>query len=672
MNISIRNKLLLSFAVVALVMILVSFNTWYQINQTTSIQNRVLNLRQPTVLAGENLKSGINRSLAGLRGYMILGKDPAKASLFTNERALSWQEIDLAMVSLTKLSSQWSEKQDLAQLAQLKVLIEEFRVAQKEIEEVAHQATNIASTNILSTVAAPLASKVIDAITALINEESMLPATKERKELLKLFADSRGSFALGLANIRAYLLTGERVFLEKFSKTWQANSQRFSQINERQHQLSAIQHKHWQDYQTFRGEFAPLPEQMFTLRTKPDWNLANYWLSTKAAPRAQKISEILKNIQQSQSQLAQQDSQTLIDKMTLLTLVMIIGTIVTLMIAVIVSLTLSRSITVPINAAVTRAKEISNGVLTGQPLETRTKDEISQLISTQNEMTSSLRNIITKVGTVGTELSAAAVQLNKATEQTHKSVENQQRETEQVVVAMCQMGETVQEVAQNTSLASTSAQEAAVASNRGAGAVSETFDSIGALVQNINTATNSINKLGSDTEGVDGIVAVISSIADQTNLLALNAAIEAARAGEQGRGFAVVADEVRTLAARTQESTEEIRSVLELLKIGAADAVQMMGSSHELAQNCLDKADNASSYLKEISQTVSTIRDGNTQIAVASEQQNVATKEINQNIGNINDNVEVIFTLSRETASAASQTGSLAADMGRMIAQFEV
>ncbi len=639
---------------------------------TSRTQQRIIELSEPSVLNGQTFITGVNRSLAGLRGYIILGSDPKKAEIFKAERLQGWAEIDNSIATLSELSKNWTSADDVNSITELSLLIETFRTAQQEIEDISQQPQNIPSIEMLTSKAAPVASKILAAITKIIDAESSLEATIPRKALFKALADSRGSFALGLANIRAYLLTGDQKFAALFDKAWQTNNQSYEKILTMTALFSPLQQESWKEYKAMRKTFAPLPNIMFTLRANPQWNLANYWLGTKAAPTAIKISKLLSRIQSSQVAQAQKDTSNLLMITATMTTVLIIGTISALIIGLIIALVISQRITKPIHLAVQRTEEIANGDLTGEPLVNNSKDELAVLTTALNSMTETLRTTMGQFGVAGKELTSAADNLGKSSEMTSQSMENQQLETQKVASAMYQINQTVEEVAVNTLQASQSAEEASDVSLQGTTAVNETVESIGSLALTLDSAKAAINKLGTDTEGVDNIVSVIRSIADQTNLLALNAAIEAARAGEQGRGFAVVADEVRTLAARTQQSTEEIQTVLQCLKEGVIDVVDMMSNSHDLAQNCLGKANNTSSFLTDINAAVTNILQRNNHIASASEEQNAAIKEVNQNIVNINNDAETILRKSRDTSLAASKAGHLTADMDQMISQFQV
>jgi len=671
-NLTIRGKLYAAFGVVLLVVVAVAVVAGYRIQKTTEIQNRVANLRQPTVLMSQNLRNGVNLSLAGLRGYIILGGNPEKALIFKKERAQGWLEIDKAVAQLEVLSNRWTDADNITRLQTLRQMIEVFRVAQDDIEGIAHKSENIPSLHMLLTEAAPQAAVVIDSITDLINEESRLAATKDRKKLLKLFADSRGSFALSLANIRAYLLSGDESFLEDYWVKWNTNQARLDQLVKLDHLFSKGQNINWKRYLSARDDFSNFPERMFESRRSKQWNLANYWLGSKAAPKAESISNVLFEMQSSQNVLANKDAQELEQQTKKLVLMMLIGGLAILILGSVVSVVLGRSITKPLHEVIVRAKEIAAGNLTGGKLKSKGTDEIGDLLAAFNEMSEGLSEVIKKVEISGSELSASATQLTTTAVQVNKSMEDQQQETGQVATAMNQMSMTVQDVARNAAEASSSSEEADRASFEGKAAVEDVVNSINSLAGSIDKATIGINKLGEESEGVDDIVAVISGIADQTNLLALNAAIEAARAGEQGRGFAVVADEVRTLAARTQESTEEIRSMLDRLKLGAASAVKMMGEGHVQAQNCVEKANTAAESLSVIAGVVKSINDMSTQIATASEEQSVVSEEINKNILNINCGVENILENIKESAEAANKNGDLADEMGRMISRFRL
>ena len=669
---NVRNKLLLGFGSVLLVMGLVSVNTFFGIKSIEKTEDRLLNLRIPTVQAGAQLENGINLSLAGLRGYMILGKDPKKGAAMKKSRLKGWHDIDDAMKQMHVFSKSWTNPKNIEKLTEMSVYVEEFRKAQEEVEAIAHTDNEVPAFKTLLTEAAPRAGKILAAISAMIDEEAALAATPQRKKLLKLMADSRGSFAIGLANIRAYLLSGSTKFRQNFEAKWQVNEARYKQLSTMTEVMTSSQRNAWNNYSSIRNEFSKYPPLMFKQRAADDWNLANHWLGTKAAPKAKAIMAILLDMRINQNKLEEIDKQLLIDESHDVDLTMLIGTIIGLLIGIGVAFFISRLITVPLQQVVSRAKQIAAGDLTGDSIDINSSDELGELTSSINEMNASLNNILNQVSTSAEQLSAASNQLQSTAERTNQGMENQKSETEQVATAMNEMSATVQEVAKNAEMAASAATDADDAAVQGHDLVLQNMKSINELAQNIENASQTINKLGEDTNSVDNIVEVINNIADQTNLLALNAAIEAARAGEQGRGFAVVADEVRTLAGRTQESTEEIRSMLDLLKVGAGNAVSAMETGHQLAQSSVEQAKNVSESIKEITSTVTSISDMNAQIATAAEEQSAVADEMNRNVNKISDESDTALQNTQETNAAAEQVGALSVNLQEVVSRFKI
>jgi len=305
-------------------------------------------------------------------------------------------------------------------------------------------------------------------------------------------------------------------------------------------------------------------------------------------------------------------------------------------------------------------------------LEQQGKDEIGQLVSAFNAFVEKLQNIISNVSGSTSQLATAAEEMAQISEESNNSVARQMSETEQVASAMNEMTSTVAEVARHAQEAAESAQNASSASSKGRQVVEKTISAIGNLADEVEQAATVIQKLEHDSENIGGVLEVIRGISEQTNLLALNAAIEAARAGEQGRGFAVVADEVRTLAGRTQESTKEIQAMIESLQSGSAQAVAVMEEGRSKAQASVEQAGLAGDSLREITEAISTISEMNTQIASASVEQGSVAEEINRNISTISEIGEQTSQGAQQTATASQEMSQLATQLQIEIGQFKV
>jgi methyl-accepting chemotaxis protein len=305
---------------------------------------------------------------------------------------------------------------------------------------------------------------------------------------------------------------------------------------------------------------------------------------------------------------------------------------------IIIGLWVAKGVATPVSKAASMLNTISNGDadLT-KKMRVITGDEVGQLATSFNNFISQLRTIITAVAENATKVNDASGELSQAAEATEKNTANQQQSVDMVAAAINQMGATVQEISKNAHDTADAAKQAFQDSHEGQAVVNKTVDGINGVFEKVQSASSVVQTLAEDVGEISGVLDVIRGISEQTNLLALNAAIEAARAGEQGRGFAVVADEVRTLAQRTQESTEEINSMIQKLESGAKGAVSAMNSGIETASDAVENADIAGKSLEKITTAINSISDLSTQVATATEQQSSVVEELNTHMLNIKD-----------------------------------
>ncbi len=625
-NLNLGLKMAMGFGAVCLILTTIVFITQNKVSDSFEITSRVIELRAPTAKLGVELQNGLNYSLASLRGYMLLGKQQFKTG-----RADTWeQQINPALARMTQLSKDWTVAANKEKLARMKVLFEELQNAQNEIEAISGTVENIPSQKMLLGEAAPRAGIMAKEITAMIDEEATLEATKERKALLGMMADVRGSLGLGLANIRAYLLTGDVVFRDKFDKFWTKNTRRFGDLQQAGAVLLTESQKgSFARFSAARKQFDPLPPQMFQSRGSDEWNLANAWLGTKAAPVAAELNTILAGMIGNQSGLMETDSASAKDSieglMTLLWILLGAG----LCVSAFIGTMITKSIVAPIVKVADAAKLMASGDLT-QRIDIDQKDEIGMLVVAFTDMTEKLREIVSGVTTVSNNVASRSQELNSSSQSMSGGATEQAASIEEITSSMEQMSANIHRSADNSQQTEKISTQAASDARDGGKAVDQTLDAMKNIADKIR---------------------IIEEIARQTNLLALNAAIEAVRAGEHGKGFAVVASEVRKLAERSQKAAGEIG---------------------ELSTSSVEVAEQAGKMLQRIVPDVQKTAELVQEVTAASNEQNAGASKINRAIQQLDQVIQQNAAASEEMSATSEELAVQARHLQGEIGFFRV
>jgi len=664
---SLQQKLTFSYAMMTSIIVLISIVTIWQVSGTKQLTDQVSELRTPTVLASTTLLSGINHEVAALRGWMLTGNERFKEKHLSAKQS----EIEPSLTTLRAMSANWTNPANVERLTNIEQLLVQFESELQKIETIAQTVDNTPAIKMLHDKAAPLAETMITQITKIIDLELAVKEDQGRKALLGMMADVRGTTALELANLRAFLISGEKKYRAAHKKLEQKNTKRFNVLKNNTKQLTKKQRQAFWAYAEARKKFAPLPKQLLTMRAQPDWNLANHWMSTKLEPISNELETLLVEMSKNQQQLLIDDTNTITAKANFLTITMwsmlIIGTIVAVFLAKLAINTIFGPLANLRNTLTNIEQNSDLSILA----DIEANDEVGQMGNALNKMLSKFKTVMSQVTGASTQLAAASDQMSSISAQSNQGIQTQLQKSEQIATAINEMSATAQEVARSASTASQAANDADSQAKEGETVVTRAVESINELNGDVQRISDVINMLSSESENVGRVLDVIKDIAEQTNLLALNAAIEAARAGEQGRGFAVVADEVRTLAGRTQDSTLEIQKMIEKFQQGTQDAVSVMESGKEKADSSVAQAEKAASALTEITRMVSKINDMNTQIASAAEEQTAVAEEINKNILSVNTITQQNSQGAQQTENASRELSSLAVELQALVQTFK-
>ncbi|UXI03114.1 methyl-accepting chemotaxis protein [Photobacterium sp. TY1-4] len=614
MTFSIARKLRMSFLLIIALFIGAAVILYQQIGQVERSARSLLHDDLPTVEVSRSLQQSVQASLLTLRAYMLLDGAGEEAQALTRQMNGIFTQVEQQLEALSPLVSD-------AQSRQLNDVWLTLKASEQAIVAISHSEENLPAHALMQNEAAPIAEVALDQLQSLINEEVTNSEGGERKRLMKLYADSYTSLSNALGVLRDYLFDGQAARLEKYQELMTRHQQAVAEIQRKQHSLSSSDQGLWQLFEEMQQLYLPLAEQVITLRQSPQWNRANDMMAQQTAPAAATLAEILDGVVSARQAQAQQDGVAVGENMAQITMTLIAVVLVAATSALLVATWLGRHIGTRLSRVVKRADEISHGDFSGQPLAEEGRDEIAALVTAVNRMTASLSSLVTGVSekAAGVDLSMDQLLVNNSG--TAGEAVKQAEKVSSMAAAIEEMSVTADETARHTQTAAADLQQAVSLLTDGEQALARNRQTVAELNTLIGQASSMVEHLSAESDRIERVTEVIENLAGQTNLLALNAAIEAARAGEQGRGFAVVADEVRLLAQRTTDSTTEINAIVQAIQGSTRQVVSVIETSQTLVGTGTEHTVAAGETLQATIRSMDDVAEKVRNMAVATEQQ---------------------------------------------------
>jgi methyl-accepting chemotaxis protein len=663
----IKQKVIGGFAFVLIILLAVGGLALKGFSDTSGKVDEVVEQKQPVILAAERLDSVLNASVASLGFYMLSRDEQSK-----QDYDQSLINLKKALDKLKQLPLVQTDQEMNALVGRAQKLIGNYEAFHDRVVELAtNDAKRIAAVDISSQLVNPLTQEFRQLLAQMIDSEMQEDAAPERKQILNDIHELR----FAVANLQI-ALRGVVAFNDE------GNYQNALNFGERTRAFMAKVQEHY-DELTFEGQeaidrmveiYEPMNEgleELFAVQKSEKAYMDIYVQRTEITPLVNEISIVLAELVEVSRTKIRQSSQDLASQVENTQGLVLVLVAVGVILGALIAAAVSWSILSPLNQVIDAMQDIAQGEgdLT-RKLDERGGAELSALARYFNQFVDKIRETVSRTAEAVNHLDHVTGRLSQISEQTVQGADRQYAETERAATAMTEMASTSVEVADNARLAADGATDADGSAQDGQRVVSQTMDSINQLANEVARAADVIGSLQQDSLQIGGILDVIRGIAEQTNLLALNAAIEAARAGEQGRGFAVVADEVRTLASRTQDSTMEIQAMIERLQKSSEEAAEVMNNGRTLAEETVAQAGQTSHSLATITSAVNSISEMNASISTAAEEQSKVAEEINQNIVTISDISQQTARGSNEIAQATEEMTQLAQTLKSLVGAF--
>ncbi|MCW8908714.1 MAG: methyl-accepting chemotaxis protein [Sedimenticola sp.] len=668
-TLKIRHKIWLGFATLLLILAVISLQTLKSLNSVDQSVVEMVQVRQPAALLSKELSTSIHQTASAL-GFFLSTKEEQHRDGFL--RGLARSEELLSQLREHQAVS--SDEQSAALVDGLVSDLTRFRsLGDRLLETASTYEKNFPGIAYANADLNPLSRIMVQLTSQMITSEQEEEANEERRRILTLFSDLRYAWSNVMSSIRGYLAFRSDAVINDLTLYMERTDQLLEKLDEYEYELTLDQADSLEQFKGHLVNYKANIEQMKQIHGGDQWRTDAWLVRSEASPLFRKIDEKLQTLEKLQSEAIRSTNDNLLDETAGTTNMVSVLLILGLAIGLLMSWLIGRSISRPLCEVVQALDDIAHGEgdLTRR-LESRSRDEIGHLAESFNTFIAKIQTLVQHTARATAGVISAVDETTRNTDHITQRILTQESETEQVATAIQQMVATIGEVADNASNASEATRSATEEATNGHRTVEETARSIQVLQQEISEAARIISQVEKNSEGIGSVLDVIKGIAEQTNLLALNAAIEAARAGEQGRGFAVVADEVRNLANRTQQSAGEIEEMIKSLQENTRQAVSAIDGGCHTAEQNVGQANSARASLDAITTAIQTINDMNLQIARASEQQSTVSEEINRSIVSISEGSKEAASLAEQSLGSTGHLESLASELQQIVQQFKI
>jgi len=666
---NVKQKVFSGFGLMQILIVAVAVSALISLSSTETDVVMISDDIQPAVLSATELQYHIERANSSL-GFYLLSKEQSHKDSYLESLA----KVDVVLGKLQNLQMVQDQPLLKDRVNEIAGGVDQFKQYRDRVLTLAESRDeNLPGVRYAAVNLSPRAQEMLSLVSMMIQSEVEEELSPERRKLLLDLEGMRYSLASVVNGVRAYLAFKSQSALDDINLYAESMNAAVSRIKLKPDLLTLDQADGLEQFEAHQAKFSEHISEMINIHSSEKWRMDSYLIRTEIGPLVNEIGKHVGKMVDSLRDQASSTSQALASQVgktiSLVGVLLIVGVLV----GFAGSLLISRAIVSPLMKTKSAMEDIAsgNGDLT-QRIKVNGNDEIAQLANAFNLFASKVQEIVKEVSSITSRVANASERMTVVTDETRKGADRQQQETDEVAIAVNEMAASGQEVARNATAAADAAHNADVAADNGRQVVGHTIEAIDSLAREVKEAGAVIDRVEKDSESIGGVLDVIKGIAEQTNLLALNAAIEAARAGEQGRGFAVVADEVRTLASRTQQSTAEIQTMIERLQSGTQDAVTVMDQSREMAESTVGQAAKAGTSLEEINAAVTTIKDLNSQIACSAEEQSSVAEEINQKVVRISDITDQTAAGAQQTSSASNELNQQAETLKVLVGQFKV